>query len=386
VKSGLRVLVYFIWTVGVVTGHAEILSPVVVNLQNMDGNSRLGISLNIGGAGLNEIYLLDTGSSPLTSAYATGAPWWGTYTANMTETRSIIYGGGSGTQKFDYHPAAASVTLAGTTVSSPSDSSLAMIFSGYTNSDPHGNATWVPDTAFDQAVVDAVTTNDPPFASHVFGTLGADLSDSQSGLMHIVSSQTYGPSVTNGFLIDATSTGPTLTIGPDQATVAQFTHWFDMNTTGAEINQLLISPGYSIDAGGGQVSLGALPTLLDTGTPPDSLLFITQGSAVDVSAFTTNGYLNDGVSITMLLGDTPYTLTSDASHRISVYGNPSDSKSGGLTYGLNFFRDHQVLYDLDNKRVGILAVPEPSTFFCVLAAGLWLGFLRLTRRSRRSHG
>lgn len=251
---------------------------------------------------------------------------------------------------------------------------------------PTAPPNWVPDTQFDQAIVDAVTTNVAPFPSHVFGTLGADLHDPQNGFMNIVGSQTYGPSVTKGFLIDATAAQPTLTIGLDQPTLNSFTNVYAMNITGGVIDQLLISPEYDLIFEGTSHTLGALPTLLDTGTPPDSRLFITQGSSVDVSAYTQDGFLKDGVTITMLLNGSPYTLTSSASQKISVFGSPTDSATGGLTYGLNFFRDHQVLYNLDSNQVGIRAVPEPSAALCAVFAGVLLGMLRLTRARGRAGG
>ncbi len=359
----------------------QITAPNVVNYQYLDSNQRLGISLNIGGASTDEVYLFDTGSSPLTSAWAAGAPWWGgSASIDTNTTGSIVYGGGSGTQKFDYYAATSSVSIISTSSLSAS-SSIDAVYAGYTNADSHASpASWQPDLTFDAAVSNAVTSNVAPFSSHVFGTLGADTSNTNAGFQNLIESQSYGTNVVKGYIISANLTNPTLTIAPTLSEVANFTNIYQMNTnTDGSIKQNLINGSFNMTFQGVTNSLGTLPTLLDTGTPPSSALFITQGSQVNVSAFTTNGYLEAGASMTMLIGNTPYTLTSSSNNLISVYGSPTDTGSGGITFGLNFFQNYDVLYNLANQTVGIQAVPEPSSLALISVAGLLLGVLMVRR-------
>ena len=372
---------------GSLSASAQIDAPEVVDLAtNVPG--RLGIDLSISD-GISEYYLLDTGSSPFTTTWATNAPWWpGATNADTSSTNtSVDYGPGSGENRFYYYPATDSVSITGATGSVSATIAIDGEYAHYTNANGPSSSTadWVVDSNFPIAISNAVASNIPPNpVPNFFGILGSDLADSNAGLLSIIDSQTYGTNVVQGFILNGNTNGPTLTIAPTVSMVQSFTNTFQMNTnTNGSIRQNLISPAYSITLSNGtSTNIGNLPTLLDSGTPPSSELFITQGSNVDVSAFTTNlagiNVLDPGVSISMLIGDTPYTITSDSDHYITVYGSPTDAKSGGITYGLNFFENYNVLYDLQNQTVGIEAVPEPSTYVLLVLGGLAL--LIATRR------
>jgi len=350
-----------------------VTAPETFNLTYYLNQERIGITLNLGSGTVAEPYLFDTGSPDLTSGWTNGVAWWPAGTTAGTPATPLVYGPGSGTQKFDANNSDQTVVLSQGSNSLNDTTVVKQITAGYTNSTPSVSpANWQSDASFNDALSSAATNSSiHPFSGTFNGTLGADLTDlTAGGFARLVNTQTYAAGLDTGFIVNASLSAPSITVGLQSNTIAGFSNTFAMNKIGSAIQLHVISADYGFAHGVDSATVSSVPTLLDTGTPPSSGVFLTTGTALTIDSKyldVSGNYLKDGTSFTMLLGGTPYTLTSTAGNRISVFA--SQDGVGGVTYGLNFFQNYQVMYDLTTSTVGIQAVPEPDSMLLLLLAG-----------------
>lgn len=372
----MRHLCLLLCLLSAITASAQsiITAPQTINLSYLADDQRLGIQINIGNGAWTEPYLFDTGSYEFMSGWADGAPWWGAATVNTSVSGTATYGGGSGENQLIYYSGSASIRLTDGTTSVVATGPVSQVYTSNTNANPANPvADWQPNVAFNNALVSAVTTGDPPFASMAgptFGIYGAGLFYPGTGLYGMLQSFTYADGISSGYIVSTAS--PSLTIGLTAESIATFSTTYAMNTTGGgAIAEGIISPDYSITSNGVTVMLSDLPTLLDTGTPPGAGIIIEQGTLVDFSDYIDEGdnYLRYGTTLTMLIAGAPYTLTSTLENPIWAFeGNPANE--GFIVYGLNFFQNYDVMYDLDTFTVGIAAIPEPGTYALLSLGGL----------------
>jgi len=376
----MRAALFFVFLVSLPTAFAQPIStPVVIGLSRLDDDQRLGIEINIGGAEKSELYLFDTGSYQFVSGWASGAPWWGMADVDTSQTKSATYGPGSGEVRLDAHPGTATISLTGGGGSLSVSSSVHQVYDAYTNANPSSpTANWQPDTTFDNALTNAVTTNDPPFTHIVgpfFGVYGIAPFEAGEGFFGSISQLAFDSGLSRGYVVSG-SGAPSLTVGLTAERIADFSATYPMIANGQGGYELpLVHADFTLSDGASSQELSSVPTLFDTGTPPELGVFIEQGIGLDVSAYTFvedgTTFLNHGTSLTMDILGAPYEITSTTSNPIAVFDAPTGNP-GAIVYGLNFFENYDVMYDLESQTVGVSAVPEPATVWCVLgfAAGV----------------
>jgi HipA-like protein len=383
----MRAALFFVFLVSLPTAFAQPIStPVVIGLSRLDDDQRLGIEINIGGAEKSELYLFDTGSYRFVSGWASGAPWWGIADVDTSQTKSTIYGPGSGEVRLDAHPGTATISLTGGGGSLSVSSSVHQVYDAYTNANPSSpTANWQPDDTFDDALTNAVTTNDPPFAHLVgpfFGVYGIAPFEAGEGFFGSISQLAFDSGLSRGYVVSG-SGAPSLTVGLTAERIADFSATYPMIANGQGGYELpLVHADFTLSDGASSQKLSSVPTLFDTGTPPELGVFIEQGIGLDVSAYTFvqdgTTFLNHGTSLTMDILGAPYEITSTTSNPIAVFDAPTGNP-GAIVYGLNFFEKYDVMYDLESQTVGVIAVPEPATVWCVLGFAAGVVIARLYR-------
>jgi hypothetical protein len=355
-------------TAGLPARRAEaetISTPVTIGLSRVANDQRLVIDINIGGAEKSEPYLFDTGSFEFVSSWASGAPWWGISDSDVdvSQTKSVTYGPGSGQFRLDAHPGTATISLTDGDASLSVSSTVLQVYDAFTNANPsRPTADWQPDTTFDDALADAVTTNDPPFAHFegpFFGIYGMAPMEAGEGFFGSISQLPFDAGLSRGYVVSASGT-PSLTVGLTADRIAEFHATYPMISNGhGAYQEGLIQADFTISNGASSLKLSSVPTLFDTGTPPEMGVWIEQGVGLDVSAYTFaqdgNTFLNHGTSLTMDIQGAPYVITSTMSNPIAVYNAPTGNP-GGIVYGLNFFEHYDVMYDLDSQTVGVSVV------------------------------
>lgn len=370
----MRAAAFAILLISFPSAYAQTIStPLTIGLSKVADGQRLGIDITIGGAERSELYLFDTGSNQFMSGWASGAPWWGTANVDVSQTKSLIYGPGSGQVRLDAHPGTAMISMPGESPSLSVSSTVHQVYDASMNADPSSpTADWQPDTAFDDALANAVTTNEPPFTTTLggpfFGVYGVAPLESGEGFFGSISRLTFDSGLSRGYVVSG-SGAPSLTVGLTPERIADFAATYPMISNGQGAYELpLIHADFTLSDGASARNLSSIPTLFDTGTPPELGVFIEQGVGLDVSAYTFvqdgTTFLNHGTSLTMDIPGGPYEITSTTSNPIAVFDAPTGNP-GAIVYGLNFFENYDVMYDLDSQTVGVSAVPEPAAAWCL---------------------
>ena len=240
---------------------------------------RFGITASFAGATLEPppTYLFDTGSAMFVSAYQPGANWWGPFTPTPSSSGTIHYD----STGYGYSEAGVAVTLSGTggaLLTTGSSYSVAQATQRFVGQTPQTD--WLSQSS------PYGTT--PPLQGAFYGTFGADLTDPKSGLYSFINQFQMGQGMTKGFVVDATSASPTLTLGFDQPTTARFAWHYPMisGTIPNSYEEFLVTSALTFSGtGGGQsASIPHVSTLFDTGTPV-SMLILT-GSSLSLPAWT----------------------------------------------------------------------------------------------------
>ena len=349
--------------------------PFVVPLQLLSGGNRLGISALIAGGTFAPpvTYVFDTGSPMFVSAYGTTgttgtqtAAWWGPQ-GSFTLTGSsgtIPFTGGGG---YAYDLVNVAVTLsstAGASLTTGSSYSVAQCTQHFYNGKPQTE--WLAQSPPSGTV--------PPLQYTFYGTFGADLTDPTNGLYGFVNQFQTGTGITTGFVVDATSASPTLTLGLDQSVKSRFSNVVPMvaGTNGGFMKNIVNSNfSFTGTTVASSTTFSAVPTLFDTGTPGSMVIY--TGSAMPLpSEFQS---LQD-FTVQFSLGDVTWSVSSP-----DITVTSATDGVGGITLGLPFFQNYAVMYDVGNGNIGFAAaaVPEPST---LLLAASGLGAALLARRRR----
>lgn len=348
-----------------------LLEPFVVPLQylpTVEAGPRFGIQASIAGGSFSPTYIFDTGSPRFISAYGTTGTsptgpttsWWGppgSFTLTGT-TGTTYYSGGGG---YVYNVVDVAVTLSSTSgaaLTTGSSYDVAQAFENFNHPD------WL-----EQAPPSGTM---PPLQNYFYGTFGADLTDPSVGLYGFVNQFQTGPGITKGFVVDATSDNPTLTIGIDEPTMERFaTAPMNTGTTPGAYAQFVVSSTLTFLAKDG-ASVGSLvdiPTLFDTGT--EAAMVIYTGSSVNPPPAYS--------AVQFTFGDVAWLVPWT-----EVVVEPTKHNIGTLVLGLPFFQNFAVMYDVQNGNIGFVqaAVPEidPAGMGSVIA--LVIGGLGLLERRR----
>jgi len=346
-------------------------------VENDNGEHFLGIDISLGGAP-SKLYMFDTGSQALFSAYTEGASWWGDFTTITPNAGTEEYGAGL---EIAFDIVSTQIDL-GYGASATLD--MGQVTSAVGTKQPINN-NWNNNVA----------NGNPPLEGAFYGIMGADLVDST---LQTVLAQMPG-NLSSGFVVQTGGSfrsSPSFTLGLNDSIRQSFPILVDMNpgdggtfpNGNPTYTQNLVTPQFTITNGSDHYSFSA-PTLLDTGNPvahlkesdsiqiPDSLLnssdeIIEPGSTIEL--------LVDGVS-----GSSNWLYEFMATTRVSdgLFGveEPSGDEAGGtVNIGLQAFLKYDIMFDIENGVVGFRPmVPEPGTY--ALLAGLAvLGLVALRRR------
>lgn len=348
-------------------------------VENSSGDHFLGIDISLGGAP-SKLYMFDTGSQALFSAYTSGASWWGSYTTITENAGQERYGAGL---VLDYNTVSTQVDLgfgasANITIGQATNAS---------GSDPI-NQTWNNNVA----------AGDPPLEGAFYGIMGADLSGSA---LQTVLAQMPG-NLSSGFVVQtggSFSSSPSVVLGLTESIRESFPYIVNMNpgsggtfpNGNSTYSQYIVTPQYSISDGGQPFQFSA-PTLLDTGNPVATLTESESIQVPDALLADEDKFIKPGATIELLVdgteGSSDWLYEFLASTRISdgrfAVNEPAQGEEGGkVNIGLQAFLKYDIMFDIENGVVGFReVVPEPRAY--ALLTGLAMLGLVAWRRRRAS--
>ena len=357
--------------------------PFVVPLEFLSGGNRLGINALIVGGTLSPpvTYLFDTGSAEFISAYGTTgttstqtSAWWGppqSFTLTGSSGTTSYTGGGG----YVHRAVNVAVTLAGTgggSLTTGSSYCVSQATAHLMNGIPQ--AGWLAESPPSGTI--------PPLQGTFYGTFGADLTDPSAGLYGFINQFQTGTGVTPGFVVDATSPRPTLTLGLDQTVTSRFSAVAPLVAgTNGGFMENLVNANFTFTSATSSTSLPAIPTIFDTGTPGSMVIY--TGSAMQLppgfEPVTIGGIaVLPECTVQFSLGGANWSVSST-----DVAVMPAANSVGGITLGLPFFEDYAVMYDVGSGTIGFAAaaVPEPATSAMVLAGLAGVGFSLWRRRT-----
>ena len=327
-------------------------ASISLELLKVGASERLAIPVSVGDSGITVNYLLDTGSSPLVSAYTKGAPWWGTQFTPTGETRDIHYV----ETGFQFSSVLTRVTV-GSGNRSVSSAPDFPVNQAVVRLVKRGDA-WVEDPRWREALRAAIEEGVPPEAGHFYGTLGADLGNSSVGLLRLVLDATTGSQgpLTAGFAIDGLAAHPALTIGLTPEIKSRFPIQIPINKADGKLSQKVITAEFSLEYLGQRYPLGRAGVVLDTGAPRTAIN-TAEGFEVPRALVAENGLLRRGVALHMRCGDLLWTHVAGPGHQIAV--RKAAGAEGGVNSGIRFFHHFNVMFDVQNGIVGFAPVRQP---------------------------
>jgi outer membrane autotransporter protein len=348
-------------------------------LETVGTSQRLAINVGIAGGALR-LYLFDTGSSPLQAAY--NPAWFPLPTSTIATNVVYLYQGGTAGHTGDLSDQVTVPYLSFQVANSAALYNLPTLSPGYqiekiTNRITQtpgpgmqftiGTDTYYADTAFANDVAHGIA----PLAGGFFGTFGASDFVSQAETLtdrKTMLGSVLGQSTTSGYIVAANGTAnapggcsPCLILGLTPALEAQFTARVPWNLNGGiganfpnsganGSREHGVTFNYVLSGNGLAPAVWSGATLLDTGTPDNTL-----SPATDVSAYSVGGTsVNSGTTLTATgatPGAAPYAITVTQGGNPITYDASLDS-SGNETIGIGFFLANSVLFDLQDQAIG----------------------------------
>ena len=393
---------------GLVGGRAvaqEIGAPVVIPLYATtidSGGCKWGIYASLAG-GTPQLFEFDTGGGGFYSVYSSDssvAPWWGTNFTVINNNASNSYDSG-------YSYSGNTVQTAVTLYSSNGSSLLSL-----------GGAT----VAQTVSIIDTKKTNEPiwnnsgsqvgtaPIDGAFYGDFGMDLGYNSNGIVNLVAQMQFTYGVTPGFIVNTPLNGSNgfLQIGlsasqTNQAgfnyfgmnvlsnsnTTASGTHFYNQSSVNLNLGISNSVTGRNYTTNIGIITdTGASPNIHNTqnATNPDfprewivtdnnGKQFLESGLALTLSGANTDGSKVTVYSLTTSTADD----YSNFSGNVIVQDTATTHTNFSFNAGLYFFDHQQVIYDLQNGRIGLgpLTVPEPSAFSLLVAGMLIAALMRI---------
>lgn len=394
-------------------------SPIFVPLhfQPTDtGSVKLGIYVGIGG-GSPALFEFDTGGSGFYAAFSSDshtAPWWGTYQdVNYPTAISTTYDSGL---SYSGYLSSAAVSLHGSATSGAlvTTSSTAQIGRMDLIQLENPSTGAVIDTLWSN---DGSTSSSPPINGAFYGDFGMNLAHNKSpdsgGLSNLVAQLHYGSGVTAGFRIhaDRTSGQAWLQIGlTTEDTNNSSALYFKMNpdpdappgsltpVTGLPFyGQQLFNATITITDGENTLTsegvgitpdTGASTTLHNTQLAPeplpgqyDEFIDWNEGSTDQGDLMKDLSFALSGT--TLSADEVSYfefvTTHKNDDGKVMVQNNRPANSNYYLNTGISLFYSYDVIYNIEDGVLGLIAVPEPSTI-TLLAVGVVAGIFVLRRR------
>lgn len=409
-------------------GQSTITSPVVVPLHftQLPGQSsdppvyKLGIYVGIGAGSTPALFEFDTGGTGFYAAYSSTpgvSPWWGTATPiNPSQQVTVLYDSGL---QYVGNAAEAAVSLFGSSnatsplVTTRSTTQIGQM--GQIQKVNPADPTQVISTLWDQ---NGSTTASPPINSRFYGDFGMNLAanpiPNASGIVNLIAQLDYGPGVTAGYRIhaDVRTKQAWMQIGLTAADTQNPTAmYFSMNADTAAPapasfpgtnllyrSQQLFNANISI-SGDGQSPLFSTSVGMTPDTGASTTLHNTQNSLAPLpgqfSAFTDwsqqdllgtlKPRLEFGLSGTTLANQSVSFFGFETSAlvdqgQVMVQNNRPGNTTYYLNTGISLFYDYDLIYDVGNGVIGIVAVPEPTSgVLLIMAAVVGGAWLRMRR-------
>jgi hypothetical protein len=411
-------------------GQSTITSPVVVPLHftQLPGNEndppvyKLGIYVGIGAGSTPALFEFDTGGAGFYAAYSPNpgvSPWWGTATAiSPPDSVTVLYDSGL---QYVGNAAEAAVSLfassGATTPLLTTGPTMQVGQMGQINKVKTANPSQVIATNWD---ANGSTTASPPIDSRFYGDFGMNLAanpiPNASGIVNLIAQLDYGPGVTPGYRIradvrrqqawmqigltsvdtqeptamyfpmnpDSNVSAPTNVFpGTDRLYRSQQLFNADLSITGHDKPPLMSTNiGLTPDT-------GASATLHNTqnsgGSLPGQFSEFTDWSQQDLLGVLKSG-LQFGLSGTTMANQSVSffgfeTSTLVDQGQVLVQNDRPDNPTYYLNTGISLFYQYDLIYDVQGGFIGLVAVPEPSSFALMattaVAGAVWL---RLRRR------
>lgn len=384
-------------TGGAVRGQSftTITTPVQVSLawQHVDGDPskprKLGIYATLGAGGTPQLFEFDTGGVGFYAAFGSGtaSPWWG---SGPTAT------GGTFSQTYD-----SGLTYTGTAVTT----NVRLYASGSATT-PVLEATNVVVGQTPAIVKDgtplwplASGPSLPPVNGAFSGDFGMAPKQGQAGIDSLAGQLLYGPGVTAGFRVHASSASPWVQFGLTAADLAATPTTFSMNVAsgssaaGVPYTENLVVTGSLFVHKENQPFAASTGFIFDTGA---SMTIHNSGSFSPFPAHLTKDHAGTEVvhAATFVASAVGLSGTAEPFLAFTTGGQTdidkvavqysSDNPDYYFNTGITPFMANDLVYDLANQRLILVPVPEPATPG-VAAAGIGLAWLllRLRRRRRR---
>ena len=340
------------------------------------GGQKLGIYVSIGGSTNPQIFEFDTGGAGLYAAYATNdrSPWWGSgfnttglfvtntydsgirYEGNIITTAVSLYA--------DHHGGSPLVTTA--------DGLRVGQMTNIINT--NGAAYWTPGGE--------ATNGIPPIDQTFYGDFGMSLAYANSGIVNLVAQLSFGNGIIPGFRVRGHSNGPYLQIGltaGDTSNSSAF--YFTMNTnTNAPVGASFTNSGslfYSEQVFNADMTISNTTTNftanlgITTDTGAGTTIHNADEGGIPGALYTTNasgkGHLVAGADFGlsgMTLGGTNvdfYQFVTTGG-QVAVQDDKTNNTTFYLNSGIALFQQYDVIYNLQDGRIGFEPVPEPGTW------------------------
>lgn len=367
--------------------------------------SRLAIYVGING-GAPKPYLFDTGSGVFAASYSPAATdnWWGDVSNIQTISSDIadFYGTSpvGGPQTGFLFNAVTVPTISFYSLGNLDSPVLALNGSLQMGqvTQSLNRATHEPydytyngwGFTFDPAFTESVDAGQPFLDNYFFGILGAGAFTQPNDVEpSFVEASVLGQATTSGWIVAANGENPALVFGLNDGLRSQFAtqvSWTETSPdpfpgSGANAGtEFGLSFDFTVgEEGQPPTVISNTSTLLDTGTPTFALV-ASAAEAEDVALVTdSEGNVVEGYQVS-IFSDQPdpeiysFTVASESDETYSAL--LSSESSPQSIFGIGFFLDNSVLFDLENQVTGYTAlqvVPEPHvTGLLIVAAAACL--------------
>lgn len=361
-------------------GFSAITSPIQVPLHwrhingDTSGPRKLGIYVTLGGGSTPQLFEFDTGGDGFYATYGSGtaSPWWGPAWTTTGGTFSQTYDSGH-----VYTGSAATTTVqlfASATASEPLLTAANAIV---------GQTSSIVDTKYtpaEQLWPLPSGTSPPPIEQVFYGDFGMAPKRGQAGIDQLAAQLLYGPGVTAGFRVHASDESPWVQFGLSVADTALVATSFALNvdtTSGTSpagvlyYDNLVVTGSLSVTDGSRDFEQ---PTgfIFDTGASTTIHSGTNITFPLDLTKDGEGTRVKDGALVvvsgsSLVTGGWPVfmDLTASAANKVDV-----QYKNGPyyLNTGIAPFTQYDLIYNLSDAQLTMVAVPEPSAIALAAAA------------------
>ena len=362
-------------------GFSTITTPIQVPLHwrhingDTSGPRKLGIYVTLGGGSTPQLFELDTGGDGFYATFTTGSaasPWWGPAWTTTDGTFSQTYDSG---HVYTGSAATTTVRLFASGTSSAPLLTAANAIVGQTTS-----ITDTKHTPAEQLWPLPSGTSPPPIEQVFYGDFGMAPKRGQAGIDSLAGQLLYGPGVTAGFRVHASDESPWVQFGLSASDTALVATSFALNvdlTSGTSpagvkyYENLVVTGSLSVTDGSREFKQ---PTgfIFDTGASTTIHSGTNVAFPLDLTKDGAGTRVKDLASVvvsgsSLVTGGWPVFMdvTASAADKVGV-----QYKDGPyyLNTGIAPFTQYDLIYNLADAQLTIVAVPEPSALALAVAA------------------